>query len=389
MMNKLIPTACMLAMGFSSPVFAAEKEKAKKIAKKEKPKIEVCFVLDTTGSMGGLIAGAKEKIWSMANEMISAKPTPEIRIGLIGYRDKTDAYVTKVYQLSNDIDDIYGKLMAFQAQGGGDTPESVNQALNEAVTKMEWSKSRNVLKVIFLVGDAPPHMDYKQDVKYPDSCKLAMKKDIIINTIQCGSMGSTTPIWKEIALKAEGKFAQIMQSGGMVAIATPFDKEIAQYNAKLGRTVTVYGSAVMQKKAASKNDLALASPIAAVADRSAYLFSVSESLDKETASVISGGGDLTDLLANGKLKLTEIEEKKLPENVRKMDKKEREAYLNKQVAERKNLQNELNKLLKKRGQFIITKKAELKKEGKGDGFDAQVGGFIREQAAKKGFRYEK
>ena len=107
----------MLAMGFSSPVFAAEKEQAKKIAKKEKPKIEVCFVLDTTGSMGGLIAGAKEKIWSMANEMISAKPTPEIRIGLIGYRDKTDAYVTKVYQLSNDIDDIYGKLMAFQAQG--------------------------------------------------------------------------------------------------------------------------------------------------------------------------------------------------------------------------------------------------------------------------------
>ena len=34
-------------------------------------------------------------------------------------------------------------------------------------------------------------------------------------------------------------------------------------------------------------------------------------------------------------------------------------------------------------------KAELKKKGKGDGFDAQVGGFIREQAAKKGFRYEK
>jgi hypothetical protein len=108
-----------------------------------------------------------------------------------------------------------------------------------------------------------------------------------------------------------------------------------------------------------------------------------------TSEVISGGGDLTDLLANGKVKLAEIEEKKLPENVRKMDKKEREAYLTKQVEERKELQNELNKLLKKRSQFIVTKKAELKKAGKGDGFDLQVGGFIREQAAKKGFRYEK
>ena len=39
---------------------------------KSKPHIEVCFVLDTTGSMGGLIEGAKQKIWSIANEMISA-----------------------------------------------------------------------------------------------------------------------------------------------------------------------------------------------------------------------------------------------------------------------------------------------------------------------------
>jgi Mg-chelatase subunit ChlD len=386
-MKKTILTALALAIVLA-PAFAEDKKEAKKAAKKQKPKIEVCFVLDTTGSMGGLIAGAKEKIWSMANEMISAKPTPEIRIGLIGYRDKTDAYITKVYPLSNDIDDIYAKLMAFKAQGGGDTPESVNQALNEGVTKMDWSKSRDVLKVIFLVGDAPPHMDYKQDVKYTDSCKLAMKKDIIVNTIQCGNMASTTPVWQEIARKAEGKFARILQSGGVIAIATPFDKKIAAHNAKLGRTVTVYGDARMQRFAASKNALALRAPAAASADRLAYL-SKAKAEGGKAAEVISGGGDLTDLLANDKLKLADIEEKKLPENVRKMNKKDREAYLTKQVEERKKLQTELNALLKKRSTFIITKKAELKKAGKGDGFDEKVGGFIREQAAKKGFRYEK
>ena len=384
-MKKTIFTALTLAIVLT-PAFADGKKETKKA--EQKPRIEVCFVLDTTGSMGGLIAGAKEKIWSMANEMISAKPTPEIRIGLVGYRDKTDAYITKVYPLSNDIDDIYAKLMAFKTQGGGDTPESVNQALNEAVTKMEWSKSRDVLKVIFLVGDAPPHMDYKQDVKYTDSCKLAMKKDIIVNTIQCGNMASTTPIWQEIARKAEGKFARILQSGGVIAIATPFDKEIAAHNAKLGRTVTVYGDARMQRAAASKNALALSAPAAASADRLEYL-SKAKVKDAKAAEVISGGGDLTDLLANDKLKLADIEEKKLPENVRKMNKKDREAYLTKQVEERKKLQTELNALLKKRSTFIITKKAELKKAGKGDGFDEKVGGFIREQAAKKGFRYEK
>lgn len=385
MKTTLLTPLIMAAM--LMPALAEDKKDAKKIAQPEKPRIEVCFVLDTTGSMGGLIAGAKEKIWSMANEIISANPTPEVCIGLIAYRDKTDAYTTKVYPLSNDIDDIYAKLMAFKAQGGGDTPESVNQALNEGVTKMKWSKDKNVLKVIFLVGDAPPHMDYKQDVKYLDSCKLAMKKDLIINTIQCGNMVATTPIWQEIARSAEGKFARILQGGGVMAIATPFDKEIAACNAKLGHTVCVYGNARAQRFAASKVTLAESAPAAAAADRLEYL-SKAKKEGFALSEVISGGGDLVDLLANKKIKIEDIEEKKLPENVRKMDKKERGVYFTKQIADRKKLQTELSGLLKKRSKFVVAKKAELKKAGKGDGFDEKVSGFIREQAAKKGFRYE-
>ena len=386
MMKTTILTPLVMA-ALLMPTLAEDKKDAKKIAQLEKPRIEVCFVLDTTGSMGGLIAGAKDKIWSMANEIISAKPTPEVRIGLIAYRDKTDAYTTKVYPLSNDIDDIYAKLMAFKAQGGGDTPESVNQALNEGVTKMKWSKDKKVLKIIFLVGDAPPHMDYKQDVKYLDSCKLAMKKDLIINTIQCGNMAATTPIWQEIARSAEGKFARILQGGGVMAIATPFDKEIAACNAKLGHTVCVYGDARAQRFAASKVTLADSAPASAAADRLEYL-SKAKAGEDAFSEVISGGGDLVDLLANKKMKLADIEEKKLPEKVRKMKPKEREAYFATQIADRKKLQTELTGLLKKRSSFVIAKKAELKKAGKGDGFDEKVSGFIREQAAKKGFRYE-
>ncbi|MFN7956007.1 MAG: vWA domain-containing protein [bacterium] len=87
-----------------------------------KPRIDVAFVLDTTGSMGGLIEGAKSRIWSIANEMIRATPTPEIRIGLVAYRDRGDAYVLQVHDLSADIDAVYGTLRGFQADGGGDGP---------------------------------------------------------------------------------------------------------------------------------------------------------------------------------------------------------------------------------------------------------------------------
>ena len=62
----------------------------------QRPKVDVVFVLDTTGSMSGLIQTAKEKIWSIATTMSSAQTTPDIRIGLVGYRDRGDSYVTKM-----------------------------------------------------------------------------------------------------------------------------------------------------------------------------------------------------------------------------------------------------------------------------------------------------
>src|SRR5438046_9808736 len=172
---------------------------AKTQTSEAKPRIEVCFVLDTTGSMGGLIEGAKQKIWSIANEMISAKPTPELKLGLIGYRDRGDEYVVKSFQLTDDIDSIYAHLRDFKAEGGGDEPESVNEALAEAIEKMPWSQDRKVLKIIFLVGDAPPHMAYADGLRYPDLCRLAAKNDLIINTVQCGSVAETTQTWTAVA----------------------------------------------------------------------------------------------------------------------------------------------------------------------------------------------
>ncbi|MEM7283500.1 MAG: vWA domain-containing protein, partial [Pseudomonadota bacterium] len=121
----------------------------------KKAKIEVVFVLDTTSSMSGMIQAAKDKIWSIASTMAQADPAPEIRMGLVAFRDKGDRYVTKKVDLSTDLDSMYSTLMDFRAEGGGDGPESVNQALFEAVNHMSWSQDQDSYKVVFLVGDAP------------------------------------------------------------------------------------------------------------------------------------------------------------------------------------------------------------------------------------------
>ena len=377
----LLLTACLAL----SPLAAKDGgKKAKKSSKKERETIEVCFVLDTTGSMGGLIEGAKQKVWSIANEILSTKPVPNLRIGLIGYRDRKDAYVTQVHDLSEDIDDIYAKLMKFQAQGGGDTPESVNQALHEAVTKIGWDKSKKVLKLVFLVGDAPPHMDYQDDVKYPAVCKQAVKKDLIINTVQCGGMASTTPVWKEIAKLAEGDYVAIAQTGGVAAISTPVDAEIAKLNRELGVTVVAYGDARGRATVARKLELATEADDEVAADRLSVLSFKSKAVSSFSSAApapaagayIDGDGDLVAGLASGKYEYEKIEEDKLSEELKKMAPEKRTVYLKEQVAKRAELQKKLDELLVKRRDFVTTEKARLAKEGKGDGFDEKVSEII-------------
>src|SRR3954464_10384715 len=76
-----------------------------------KPAVEVAFILDTTGSMGPLIEGAKRKIWSIATAIVETNPDAEIRMGLVAYRDIGDEYVTKTFNLTTDIQDLYAQLL--------------------------------------------------------------------------------------------------------------------------------------------------------------------------------------------------------------------------------------------------------------------------------------
>jgi Mg-chelatase subunit ChlD len=206
------------------------------------PIIDVVFVLDTTGSMGGLIETAKEKIWSIATTMTSAQQTPNIRIGLVGFRDRGDEYVSRVIDLSEDLDSVYASLMDFEANGGGDGPESVNKALYDAVHGVSWSQDPSAYQVVFLVGDAPPHMDYQNEVQYPEILASAAQKGIVVNTIQCGDLPITLDSWQTIAGLGNGSFFQVEQAGSAVAYTSPYDAKIAELSAQLDDTRLYYGS---------------------------------------------------------------------------------------------------------------------------------------------------
>jgi len=342
-----------------------------------KPQVEVVFCLDTTGSMGGLIEGAKQKIWAICNQIASGKPTPDLKVGLVAFRDRGDAYITQVFDLSADLDAIHGHLMKFKAQGGGDIPESVNQALDDSVNKIKWSTDKETLRIIFLVGDAPPHMDYPDDVKYPVTCEKACRKGIIINTIQCGLDAECTKFWKDICKLAEGSYVQIAQDGGVAkTVETPFDKRLAEINGELTRGTLVFGKRDEKERDLKKNKDSLELAPAAQAARAAF-----QSKNEQASAY-----DLLDNVKQGKVKLEEIKKEELPDELQKLTLPEQKDHLAKLDGKRNELRKEAIDLDKKRNEFITAKQKEDAGKGK-SGFDGQVLEILRKQAAKSKIEY--
>jgi uncharacterized protein YegL len=359
--------AFMLGASFLAPAFATAK-----------PVVEVAFVLDTTGSMEGLIEGAKKKIWSIATTIADANPDAELRMAIIAYRDRGDDYVTKVFPLTEDIQDLYGDLLRFKAEGGGDWPESVNEALDTAVTKLKWGQGAKDTRIVFLVGDAPPHMDYRQDRPYKQVIKDARSRGIIVNAVQAGNAEDTTRVWRSIAQLGSGEFIPIPQDGGpVVVIVSPYDDEIYQLQLEIDNTVVPYGRAEQREKVRTKLSERQAASAPSAADNSSYVLKKSKGKD-----AITGSGDLVSDVENGRVALEALKDGELPEGFVALPAKERAARIKALAEKRSTMAGKMAELVKKRDAFIASEAAKTPSGEVADSFDKKVEETLRAQVKR-------
>jgi Mg-chelatase subunit ChlD len=347
-------------------------------------RIEVVFVLDTTSSMSGLIQAAKEKIWSIASSMASAQENPDIRMGLVAFRDRGDAYITRAYDLSSDLDSMYASLMDFRAEGGGDGPESVNQALYDAVHDMSWSTDDNTYRVVFLVGDAPPHMDYHNDVKYPVTLAAARRKGIVVNAIQSGRHEYTRPAWRQIAALGQGEYFQVEDSGNSVAVATPFDEKLSTLAAELESTRLFFGDAEAKKAQQAKLDAnaRLRKELSSEALARRDIFNATAS----GKTNLLGDGELVDAITSGRVELDQIEKENLPASLQAMAPEEQKAAIGERAKRRDELQRKIRELSESRSSYI-RQKLEAG-GGADDSLDEKIYRAVKDQAAAKGLTYD-
>jgi hypothetical protein len=176
-------------------------------------KVEIAFVVDATGSMQDEIEYLKVELEDILTKVAAKDPALDLHTGSVFYRDKGDAYVTLIQPLTPGISNTIRFIKNQNADGGGDFPEALKEALQEATLKLKWSADARA-KIIFLLMDAPPHDEAKTEMASLISRAAAI--GIRIVPVACsGTDKATEFIMRSMALGTNGTYLFLTDDSGI------------------------------------------------------------------------------------------------------------------------------------------------------------------------------
>jgi hypothetical protein len=172
----------------------------------QQAQLDVLFLIDATGSMADEINELKENIRAISARIDALPSQPNVRFGMVTYRDHGDAYITQVTDFTPQVEDFAASLARVSAGGGGDYPEDLNEALSQAVHRPEW-RVEDTVSLIFLVADAPPHLDYGQQNHYGYEMLQAASRGIKIYPIASSGLDEQGEyVFRQLAQSTGGRF---------------------------------------------------------------------------------------------------------------------------------------------------------------------------------------
>lgn len=176
--------------------------------------VDIAIVVDATGSMGDEIQYLKEELANIISRAKDSIKNAELSLASIFYRDHGDAYLTRISNFSTDITQTSDFIKANHADGGGDIPEAVEEALN-ATVNLDWHPDA-LSRIAFLILDAPPHQDSSVVAILNERIKAAAKKGIRIVPIVCSGIDKSTEfLMRSIALSTNGTYVFLTDDSGV------------------------------------------------------------------------------------------------------------------------------------------------------------------------------
>lgn len=171
--------------------------------------LDVVFLIDATGSMADEIDRLRTQMDAVAAAVADLDPAPDVRFGMTVYRDVGDLFVTRTFDLTGDVDAFRAALAEVVADGGGDQPEALDEALADALGRPAWRDTQGLaaVELVILIADAPPHVDRQVEVPYPASGLEAVRRGIrILPVAASGTDDLAELVMRELAFATGGRF---------------------------------------------------------------------------------------------------------------------------------------------------------------------------------------
>ena len=349
----------------------------------QRKKIKLAILLDTSNSMDGLIAQAKNQLWKIVNQLAKAKDPdgidPEIDIALYQYGNDGlsvySGYVQQVMNFTGELDDISEQLFALRTNGGS---EYCGTVIQTSLQELQWSDSPDDLQFIFIAGN---EAFTQGQVSYQLACGMANQQNVIVNTIFCGNynQGINTG-WKDGADLGKGRYMNIDSDAKTIHYTTQYDPRISQLNIQLNQTYIPYGAqGTMKKEKQIHQDEAAESLGSANYAKRA--------ISKSSKVYRNASWDLVDAMDEKSFKLEEVQTNQLPGEMRSLNPVQLEAYVNIKKNEREQIKKQISELNKKREADVAQQKAK-DASASGSNLDDAIIQAIVDQAKSKRYSFE-
>ena len=219
--------------------------------------LDLLLMVDTTGSMGDELDYLKAELDSIIKNVVKENSDVKIRVSVNFYRDEGDEYVVRSFDFTDDIAQAIKDLGEQSYDGGGDTPEAVHTALNDAISNHSWNE--NSTKLMLFVLDAPCHGDHQILDSVNKSVKKAAEMGVrIIPVVSSGSDKETEYLMRDMAIKTGGRYVFLTDHSG-VSVGGHIEPTIGDYEVQKLNTLLVdtISSYLDRSKLAEYTDIAV------------------------------------------------------------------------------------------------------------------------------------
>jgi hypothetical protein len=344
------------------------------------PTVQIGILLDTSGSMSGLINQAKDQLWKIVNEVAKANRDNQdvtIQVGLFEYGKSSlpryEGYLQMLSPLTSDLDTVSEALFRLRTNGG---EEYAGKVILESVHRFAWSDHKDDLKILIIAGNE----SFGQgSVPYSKAIEKARNNNIIVNTIFCGAKREGIRLgWSDGARIGQGKYFNIDHNNRRRYIPSPYDDEIIALGRKINRTYMSYGARKVRR--AKRANVTRQDANSLSQSKSSY---IERNIIKSKKQYTQASSDLVTAYMEDEASLEKVSEEYLPDELKGKKRSEIKKIVEQKREERLGIQKQIKELERKRAKFLTAKSQK-----KGNDLGSAIITSIRKQAQERGFVFK-